>query len=474
MTSLEHVAAERAKLYSERTYWEGVRRNANLELQDAPRDNGAYTNTIEEQLKAQLATAIYQLDRIAQELNRLEHEREAQAREDAFKQGSQRENAVKEAERREQEAGQKERELKEESAKEERLKADAQQKEAQQKEAQQKEEQQKAEALEKERQEKEFFEKQERERLEALAKEERDKQELERQEIEKQEALKKEEMQQKEQQSELDYLGEQIAGIHEEWEYIQGQIAEEWEYIDNQIAEEWKYVVDQIAEEWDYVDKQIQEEMEYNVVQALGAVAEAGFEIGIAIANPVSQKEAGQYLEERKQALKDFISDEVFQAAPAETKGQWLEAKFKEQQQALEQEFGGRKDDWGNLKQMQDGLADLQKTLLDTVKPEQEIERKLNASIEDLKRVEAETKERLERANLDKEVLEQKLREVEELARKLEDQHRREAERECELIRERQQRLLEEIEERHREEMAREEARRRAEAARAMQDAFGI
>ena len=428
MTNLEHAAAERAKLYSERNYWEGVRRNANFELQDAARDNGAYTNNIEEQLKAQLAMAIYQLDRIAQELNRLEREREAQAREDAFKQETQRENALKEAERREQDAGQKERELKEEFAKEERLKA----------QAQQKEEHQKAEALEKERQEKEFLDKQERERQEALLKEEREKQELEKQELEKQEALKKEEMQQKE-RPELDDLAAQIADLNAEF---------------------------------DYVDQQIQEEMEYNVAQALEAVAEAGFEIGIAIADPISQKEAGQYLEDRKQALKDFISDEVFQAAPAENKEQWLEAKFKEQQQALEQEFGDRKDDWGNLKQMQDGLADLQKALLDTVKREQEIQDKLNDQIEELKRVEAETKERMEKANLEKEVLEEKTRQAEELARKLEEQLREQAERERQAIWDREQRLLQEIEAQRREEAAREEARRREDAARTMQDAF--
>ena len=451
MTNLEHAAAERAKLYSERTYWEGVRRNANFALQDVARDDGAHTNNAEEQLKAQLATAIYQLDRIAQELNRLDREREAEAREEAFKQESQRANAIKNAERREQEAGEKQGHLKEEIAKEERLRA----------ETLRKDEQQKAEALEKECPEKESFEKEERERLEALVKEERDKQELEKQEVEKQgvekqEALKQEEREkqdaQQRQQSDLDFLGEQLTNVNKDWQYIQ----------------------DQIASEWDYVDKQIQEEMEYNVGQALEAVAEAGFEIGIAIANPVSQREAGQYLGEQKQQLNDFISDEVFQAAPAENKKMWLEAKFKEQQGALKEEFGDRKDDWGNHRHLQDGLAKLQQSLLDAVKQEQQIETKLTADVEALKKFAAETKERLEAANLPKEVLEEKTRQVEERAKELEKQLREQAEKERQAIWERVHCLLQEIEAQRREEAAREEARRREEAARAMRDTFGF
>jgi hypothetical protein len=423
----EYLGERAGQLRAEQTYWEGVRRQANAkletransELQEADADRGMYIDNEQEQLKSQISSAIFHLQEISQELERLRQLEEAEAREAAQREESQRQEELKDS-------FQHEDGFKEQIVKEDREKADALQKE----------EQLKAEALEKERQGKEFFEKKEGERLEALAKEEREKQEG----------------QPKEQPSELDFLGEQLMDVNKEWQYVQ----------------------DQIASEWDYVDRQIHEEMEYNVGQALEAVAEAGFEIGIAIANPVSQKETEQFSKEQKQQLNDFISDEIFQAAPAENKKMWLEEKFKEQRQALDAEFGERKDDWGNRKQLEDGLAKLQQSLLDTVSREQEIQTRVNAEVEELKRVLADTKERLEKANLDKDVLEEKIKQAEELAKKLEQQIREQAEKECQAIWEIAQRLMQEIETQRREEAEREEARRREEAARAMRNTFSF
>jgi len=425
----EYLAQRAGQLQAERVYWEGVRRNANLRLGEIEPSSGMYTDNVQEQIKAQLSAAVFHLEEIAQELNRIREQQAAEARETAEREQAQREQQLKE-----QDSLQHETALKEQQAIADREKA----------EAIQKEELIKAEALEKERQEKEFFEKKEAERLEALAKEEREKQEaIEKEELEKQEAQQKA-------QSELDYLAEQLADIDKEWQYAQ----------------------DQIASEWDYVDKQVHEEMEYNVGQTLDVVAEVGFEIGLALANPVSQKEAGEFLEAQKQQLADFISDEVFQAASAEYKEKWLAEKFDEQLRAEAEKFGDRKDDWGNREKLLDAMSELQRSAMEAVQREQEIEKKLQAELQELKRVEAETKERMEKAALEKEILEEKTRQAEELAKKLEDQLREQAEKERQAIWEREQRLMQQIEEQKREEAAREEARRREEAARAMRDAF--
>jgi len=75
MADSEPIAAEISRLEAERTYWEGVRRNANWALADLPPDQGMYTDNTREALKSQLANAIYHLQQIVQELNRLERER---------------------------------------------------------------------------------------------------------------------------------------------------------------------------------------------------------------------------------------------------------------------------------------------------------------------------------------------------------------------------------------------------------------
>lgn len=436
----EHLLQRASQLKAEQVYWEGMRRQANAALQEhanramleADITQGMYTDNAQELLKSQQSSALFHLQEIAQELERIRQLAEAEAREAAQREQAQREQELKGKESLQRDEGLKE------LAVEERQKA----------EALQKEDLLKAEAVEKERQEKEFFEKKESERLEALAKEEREKQTA----FEKEDRERLEVQQKEQQQSEVDFLAQQLADLAKEKEYIE----------------------EQIASEWDYVDQQIQEEMEYNVGQALEAVAEAGFEIGIAIANPVSQKEAGEFLEAQKQQLKDFISDEVFQAAPAENKEMWLQEKFREQLREAEAQFGDRKDDWGNREKMLEGLAELQKATLEAAQKEHEIEKKLQADIEELKRVEAETKERLEKANIEKEVAEGKMKQAEELAQKLEAQLREQAEKERQAIWEREQRRMQEIEAQKREEAAREEARAREEAARAMRNTLGF
>jgi hypothetical protein len=85
-----------------------------------------------------------------------------------------------------------------------------------------------------------------------------------------------------------------------------------------------------------------------------------------------------------------------------------------------------------------------------------------------------DTKERLEKTNLDKEVVDEKIKQAEELTKSFETQLRAHAEQERQTIWQRQQQLMQEIEAIRREEAAREEACRREEAARSMRDAFGL
>src|SRR4051794_28483050 len=150
----EHLAQRAGQLQAERVYWESMRRNAYFQLEQLQPTEGMYTDNVQEQLKSQLSMALFHLEEIAQELNSIREQQEAEARE----------TAQREQEAREKETSQREDQLKEQLAVEDREKA----------EAFQKEEQLKADAFEKERQEKEFFEKKESERLEALAKEERE------------------------------------------------------------------------------------------------------------------------------------------------------------------------------------------------------------------------------------------------------------------------------------------------------------
>jgi len=200
MTSREHIAARSAQLFAERTHWDTVRARATLELQQLEPPSPAYTSNAEEAIKARLATASYELDRIAQELNRLEREREKQALADAIERDARREEMLKEADRRVAEAVEKERDTKEEFARQDRDKLDALQKE----------ERQKADELQKERETKDSFEKQDREKAELLAKDEQAKAEVaekDRQDkelVEKQEQQKREALEQQEQRARED------------------------------------------------------------------------------------------------------------------------------------------------------------------------------------------------------------------------------------------------------------------------------
>jgi hypothetical protein len=238
---------------------------------------------------------------------------------------------------------------------------------------------------------------------------------------------------QEQSQSELDFLGEQLMDLYAEWQYVQDQI---------------------------------QQEMEYNVAQAADAVREAVVEAKLALADPVSEREAVQFAEEMKKQLSDFISTESFQAAPGDNKEMWLAEKFKEQQQALEDKFGERRDDFENREALKDRLAELQQSAMEVVKREQEIEKKLQSELEVLKKAEAETKERLERNIQDKALLEEKTKQTEELAAKLEEQRREQAEKERQAMYEKwleEQRQREE--ERLLEEQRRQEEYRRQAAA---------
>jgi hypothetical protein len=436
MALAEHIVERLGQLRADQAYWEGLRRQANSqlqerlgpELQEADIDRAAYVDNEQERLKSQLSTALFHLQEIAQEFQRIRQLHEAQTHEAAERDAARREEASREEAQREER-------LKEESSiqRDSELKDQLAKEDLEKSESFLREEQRKTEALEQERLDKELFAKKESDRLEALAKEERDRQEAEHRGKE---------------QSDLELL----ADINEQWEYIQAQIATEWEYI----------------------DQQIHEEMEYNVAQALEAVAEAGFEIGLALANPLSQKETAEFLQSQKQQLDNLISDEVFQAAPSAYKEAWLADKFKEQLRAAEEQFGDRKDDWGNRQHLRESLVELHESARDAWRQEREIEQKLNADVEELKGVAAETKERMEAANLAEAVLEEKKCQADELAKKLEAQLRTDAEEKRQAIWEELQHRMREIEAQNREEAAREEARRREEASRTMRDAFGL
>ena len=80
MSDSEHIAAEIARLQAEQEYWDAMRFKAQRALEDLPPDDGMYTNNVREELKARLAFAIYQLQQIILELNRLERERAEHAR----------------------------------------------------------------------------------------------------------------------------------------------------------------------------------------------------------------------------------------------------------------------------------------------------------------------------------------------------------------------------------------------------------
>jgi hypothetical protein len=385
----DYVHEREGQLQAERAYWEGMRRQANAalqehadqQLQEADLNRGQYTDNEQEQLKAQLSSAVFHLQEIAQEMDRIRQRAEAEAREAA-----QREEAQRQEEPNKNDSLKREDALKEHIAKEDREKA----------EALQKEEQQKADALEKERQEKEFFEKKESDRLEALAKEEREKQENEKQDL-----LKKEEAQQKDGQSGLDYIGP-------------------------------------IAEELDYVDRQIHEEMEYNVGQTLEALAEVHSEIKQALRDPVSEREAKAFFEEQKKQLADFMTTEDFQAQSGERKEMWLAERMKEQERAAQEKFDNRADDYHARADLWDSLEAMHAMAMDMVKREQEIEKLAESKIEEMKQESEKTKERIENSGREQEAIEAKLKELAEFTKQLEQAIREGAEKARQELYERQ------------------------------------
>jgi hypothetical protein len=402
------------QLRAEQAHWEGVRQTACAQLLDhANREPAAgpetsfYTDNEAEQLRSQAAAAMFHLQEVARRLADVRELLEADALEAAAD--------AHDPERERMEL------VKRDDALKEQLVADA----AQKAESLSKEEQQKAAALEKEQRDKEFFDKKDADRLEALAKDEEQKQEsIAKAERDKQEA------QQQAQPSDLELL----ASINEEWEYVQAQIAEEWEYIQGEIAKELEYVVDEIGKEWDYVDKEIEKEMEYNVSQTIDAVSEAVLEITLALKNNVSQKEGKEFVEARKEALADFVADEVFQGAPAEHKELWLKDKFQEQWRAEQAAFADRNDDFGMRKVVQEGLAELQDSLMKAVAAERKLEDQVNAVVAERDKNEAATQARLEQKGLDPDVLEEKLKQLQEIGKAQEQQARDAAEKEREQL----------------------------------------
>lgn len=443
-----HIAERVGELRAEQTYWEGVRQQAcaqlleraNREVADGAAA-GAHIDDEREQLRSRVAGALFHLQEIGRKLGEIREILEADVRESSPPdQGLER-----------QEFAQRDDVLKEQLAKQAE----------QNTEALRKEEQLKADALEKEQRDKEFFGKKESDRLEALAKEEQ----------EKHEGLAEAERDMQEpQQSDL----ELVASINEEWEYIEQQIAEEWEYVDKQIAAEWGYVIEQIQAEWAYVDQEIEKEMEYNVSQALGAVAEAAFLVGMAIADPVSQKEGKQFLEARSQALDDFVADEVFQGAAADRKEMWLKKKLDEQLKTEAETFGDRKDDLGIRKVAQDGMARLHGIVLEAVNEERRIETKLNDEAAAREKLQAATMARLEKAGMAPEVLEEKLKQLDAIAKKQEQESRQQAEAERQHIWERARAEMRAIVDQTRELAERQDAEKRREAEQKMHDTFGL
>jgi hypothetical protein len=270
----------------------------------------------------------------------------------------------------------------------------------------------KAEALRKEEQQKtEVLQKEQSDRLEALTKEEQQKQEaLAKEEQAKQDALEKAERDKEPpppEQSPLEFLAT--------------------------IAAEWRYVLDEIAKEWDYVDRQIEQEVAYSVSQTFEVVAEVGAQVGILIADPVTQKEGKEFLQARTQDLAHFIDDELFATAPAAHKAMWLEHKFKEQERALQEAFGDRNDDFKTRELVKEGLADAHGKLLDAVKADQEQEKQLHAELEALKDMRAETAARLEKAGYAPEVLEEKAQQLDAAFKQQEQELRDAATQEQEL-----------------------------------------
>jgi len=433
----QHIVARAAQLRAEQARWEGMRQQASAKLLElAERESAAEADVgigmqlddEQEQLRSQLTTALFQMQEIGRELTEIREALEVEAREvdaQAFDPERERMELVK----------------RDDALKEEAFKADA---------------------LEKEQRDKEFFENKESDRLEALAKDEALKQDALAQaerEREQQNALGS-------QQSDLELL----ADINEQWEYIQAQIAEEFEYIQGEIAKEMEYVVEEIGKEYEYIEQEIREEIEYSVGQARDAVAEAVHEIKTWIQNPVNQKEGKEFLEERKQALESFVADEVFKAAPADIKEAQLRDKIQEQWRAEDAAFGSRNDSLGVRDVVKQGLADLQETLLKAVEAERKIEDAVNKEVEAREQVQAATTARLEKAGHPPEVLEEKLKQLDDAVKKQEQETREKAETRREDIWNKAQDEMRTIEADTRAQAERQDAEKRKEAEREMID----
>jgi hypothetical protein len=402
------------QLRKEQDYWESVRLKAAKDLQEQQeqRENEARENQAKEEAKSRLSTAGFNLDQISQEMSRIERLKEA-AREQDPAEMLKEEFAKQDREK--QEAFQKEQQQKADFEKQELEKAEAFKKDEQQKaDAFRKDEQLKADAVEQERLNKELLNKQE-----AFAQEQRE-QELQRQQPKKEES----------------------------------PIVEAFE-----VAH--------------WIAKEIKGEKDYLVEQTFAAVAEAVFEIGVAIANPITERESTQYLETQQQSVKDFIADEVFQGAPAENKAMWLEEKFKELEKAEQEKFGERKDDFNYRENLQDNLAELQKIAMDAVNKEVVIQDKVEKDLEDLKKAEVEAKERAKTIQ-DEDRREEKTKQIEEAAKEREAQIRQRAEDERQKVWEKaleDQRALAERATKTQEELARQDAKERAEAERKAREA---
>lgn len=300
-------------------------------------------------------------------------------------------------------------------------------------------------------------------RNEQLLKEAADKADAQRQEEQvKADALEKA------QRTDVEFL----ATINEEWEYVQAQIAEEYEYIQAEIAEEMEYVVEEIGKEYEYIEQQIREEIVYSAGQARDALAEAVHEIKTWIENPIDQKEGKEFLDARKQALEDFVADEVFKSAPADIKEMQLRDKILEQWRAEEETFGGRNDSLDVRDVVKKGLADLQETLLKAVEAQREIETAVNKDVEGVREARNATAERLEKAGYAPAVLEEKQALLEAAAKKHEQELREKAEAKCQAVWDKAQDQMRVIAAETRAEAERQDAEARKQAERKMEDAF--
>ncbi len=424
MAVAQHIVERVSHLRAEQARWEAVRQEASAKLlEHANREPAAGTepglayDNEQEQLRSQLSAALFHVQEIGQELTQIREQLEADALE----------QAAHDPELARQEL------VKRDDARNEQLAKEA----ADKLEALRKDEQTKAAALDKEQRDKEFFEKKEADRLEIAAKEERDKEAIAKEERDKQDALSS-------QQSDLDLLAS--------------------------INEEWQYVLDEIQSEWDYIDQEIQKEMEYNVAQTLDVISEVISEVKRELTNAVTPKEAEQFLETQRQGLADFVGGEVFTAAPAEQKGMWLEEKFKEQLQTEHSTFGRRNDDNDIRDVMREGLKEMHDTLRHAVAEELKIETEVNAKAKALDDVYDQTKERLEKSGAPPEVVEERIKQLDDVFKQREQKERDDAEKERQGVWEAQMAELKAIQADKDEQARLQQAQEREAAERARQD----